>query len=267
MLVLLRIILTVGVLFWYSPLRAPSPWEKPGEARPAAAQDGPDGFGPVELRASRPRHPGLGDAARRGPGHGAAERRAVSAADRRTAQAGRLAPRGKARARARGPLYSGHAAAGRGNPVEFRAPRRLGGALPLSDRARADDAAAPGRGPHRSEQGDGLCEPGLARDPRRAPQRRSRPAPAGRKRRPYRARPHRAADRAPLRPAGRGDRQDRAAGYLPDARPCRAPDAAALERPALDGRAHQARRPRRRRKRALIVRAWELTATRRSAKP
>ncbi|MFL5212513.1 MAG: hypothetical protein ACJ8DH_01345 [Microvirga sp.] len=46
MLVLLRIILTVGVLFWYSPLRAPSPWEKPGEARPAASQEGPHGFGP-----------------------------------------------------------------------------------------------------------------------------------------------------------------------------------------------------------------------------
>ena len=46
MLVLLRIILTVGVLFWYSPLRAPSPWEKPGEARPAAAQEAAHGFGP-----------------------------------------------------------------------------------------------------------------------------------------------------------------------------------------------------------------------------
>jgi hypothetical protein len=45
MLVLLRIILTVGVLFWYSPLRAPSPWEKP-EARPAASQDAAHGFGP-----------------------------------------------------------------------------------------------------------------------------------------------------------------------------------------------------------------------------
>src|SRR5215210_5766379 len=98
----------------------------------------------------------------------------------------RSAPPGKARARARGALYSGHAAADRGNPVEFRAPRRLGGALPLSDRARADDAAAPGRGPHRSEQGDGLREPGLARDPRRAPRRRARPAPARRQRRPRR---------------------------------------------------------------------------------
>ncbi|HJW77486.1 MAG: hypothetical protein ACJ8D8_10400 [Microvirga sp.] len=46
MLVLLRIVLTVGVLYWYSPLRAPSPWEKPGEARPAASQEGPHGFGP-----------------------------------------------------------------------------------------------------------------------------------------------------------------------------------------------------------------------------
>ncbi len=48
MLVLLRIILTVAVLFWYSPLRAPSSWEKPGEARPAASQEAeaPHGFGP-----------------------------------------------------------------------------------------------------------------------------------------------------------------------------------------------------------------------------
>ena len=45
MLVLLRIILNVGVLFWFSPLRAPWPWEKPGEARPAVSQEGPDGFG------------------------------------------------------------------------------------------------------------------------------------------------------------------------------------------------------------------------------
>ena len=44
-MVLLRIILTVAVLFWYSPLRAPSSWEKPGEARPAVSQEGPDGFG------------------------------------------------------------------------------------------------------------------------------------------------------------------------------------------------------------------------------
>ena len=44
-MVLLRIILTIGVLFWFSPLRAPSPWEKPGEARPAS-QEAPHGFGP-----------------------------------------------------------------------------------------------------------------------------------------------------------------------------------------------------------------------------
>jgi hypothetical protein len=47
MLVLLRIILTIRALFWCSPLRAPFPWEKPGEARPAAPQDAAHGSGVV----------------------------------------------------------------------------------------------------------------------------------------------------------------------------------------------------------------------------
>jgi hypothetical protein len=49
MLVLLRIILTVGVLFWCSPLRPPFPWERPGEARPAVSEGVAHGSGVVSF--------------------------------------------------------------------------------------------------------------------------------------------------------------------------------------------------------------------------
>src|SRR3954453_18367537 len=90
MLVLLRIVLTGRrAVLVLAAARALSL----GEARRGAA-GGVAGraarLRSVELRARRPRHPGLGDVARRGPGPGAAERRPVPAADRRSAQAGGL---------------------------------------------------------------------------------------------------------------------------------------------------------------------------------
>ena len=103
-------------------------------------------------------------------------------------------------------------------------------------------AAAAGRRSHRSQQGARLRQPGLAAHPCEAGRRRRPDAELRRRqRRPYRARPDRHSAGALFRQARERDPGYRRARFVRAHSVARWPDAATLERPALDGRAHPRR--------------------------
>ena len=132
------------------------------------------------------------------------------------------------------------------HPLGLRAPRRLGGPLPLRDRAGTRAAAASRGAANGSQQGARLRQPGLARHRGAPPQSRRRARPRASR---ATAMPTSCAGSSPSCFAIYADktaeeilRIDAQRGVR-GAGPEGAPHAAALERLLLDGGAHPPRRP------------------------